>query len=131
MSTSSKLTAVHTENAPAALGPYSQAMRAGPFLFVSGQIPLNPQTGQVVEGSIQEQTRQVLHNLQAVLEAGGLGLNRVAKTSVFLKDMGHFAEMNEVYAEVFGETRPARIAVEVSRLPKDVLVEIECVAAYE
>ncbi len=120
---------VSTKKAPAAIGPYSQAVIAGSLVFCSGQIPLNPETGELVGSSISEQTRQVIKNLQAVLEAAGCSLDDVVKTTVFLKDMNHFAAMNEVYAEFFGNNPPARAAVEVARLPKDVLVEIEAVAS--
>jgi 2-iminobutanoate/2-iminopropanoate deaminase len=119
---------VTTANAPAAIGPYSQAVRYGDLLFTSGQIPLNPQ-GELVSGGIAEQTRQVLSNLEAVLAAEGAALTDVIKTTVFLKDMNDFAAFNEVYASCFGSHKPARSTVEVARLPKDVLVEIEAVAA--
>ncbi|ORX92612.1 putative endoribonuclease L-PSP [Basidiobolus meristosporus CBS 931.73] len=122
------LKAAYTEDAPAALGPYSQAIVANGFAFVSGQIPMNPKTGEIVEGGIKEQTRQSLANLGAVLKAAGSDFSKVVKTTVFLKDMNNFVPMNEVYAEIFGDARPARAAVEVARLPKDVMVEIECVA---
>ncbi len=119
---------IETDRAPAAIGPYSQAVRAGGFLFCSGQIALDPETGAVVGTDAAAQARQVLANLEAVLEAAGSGLDRVVKTTVFLADMGDFQDVNAVYAEAFGSHRPARAAVEVSRLPKDVLVEIEAVA---
>ncbi|MGE0709188.1 MAG: RidA family protein [Planctomycetota bacterium] len=121
---------IETQGAPAAIGPYSQAIRAGDFLFCSGQIPLTPE-GQLVEGDVAAQTRQVLQNLSAVLEAGGASLSTVVKTTVFLKSMGDFAAMNEVYAEEFGGHSPARATVEVARLPKDVKVEIDAVAVCE
>jgi 2-iminobutanoate/2-iminopropanoate deaminase len=124
----SKLTAVQTDGAPAAIGPYSQAVAVDGWVFCSGQIPLDPQTGQLVEGDIGAQTEQVLRNLAAVLEAGGSSLKLVVKTTVFLKDMADFQGMNEVYARHFGEHRPARAAVAVRTLPKDVSVEIEAVA---
>ena len=123
-------TVVSTEKAPAAIGPYSQAIRAGDLLFTSGQIPLKPD-GSLETGDVAAQTRQVLTNLQAVLEAGGSSLQHVVKCTCFLKDMGHFAQMNEVYAEFFPDTPPARSAVEVARLPRDVLIEIEAVALIE
>jgi len=119
-----------TDKAPAAIGPYSQAIVATPgrFLFTAGQIPLDPKTGSLVGDEIEEQTRQTLQNLKAVVEAGGSDLANVLKTTVFLKNMNDFVRMNEVYAGFFPHDPPARSAVEVARLPKDVLVEIECVA---
>ncbi len=120
-------TAISTERAPAAIGPYSQAIRLGSFVFTSGQIPLTP-AGELVEGDVTAQTRQVLNNLQAVLEAAGSGLQHVVKCTCFLKDMNDFAAMNEVYGEFFAGEPPARSAVEVARLPKDALIEIEAVA---
>ncbi len=119
---------VSTSSAPAAIGPYSQAVKAGGFLFCSGQLPVDPATGDVVPGDVAAQTRQVLANLTAVLVAAGLDASRVVKTTVFLKDMGDFAAMNAVYAETFPAQPPARSTVEVARLPKDVRVEIEAVA---
>ncbi|HEY3296195.1 MAG TPA: RidA family protein [bacterium] len=120
---------VSTTQAPQAIGPYSQAVRfAGSIVSTSGQIPLDPATGQVVGATTAEQTEQVLKNLSAVLEAGGASLASVIKTTVFLKNMGDFAEMNAVYGRYFPKDPPARSAVEVARLPKDVLVEIECLA---
>lgn len=119
---------INTSNAPAAIGPYNQAIVANGMLFISGQIPLVPSTAQVVEGGIKEQTEQVLKNLGAVLEAAGLSYSNVVKTSCFLKSMDDFQAMNEVYAQFFTVDQPARAAVEVSRLPKDVLVEIEAIA---
>lgn len=123
--------AIHTTQAPAALGPYSQAIRIGDFVFTSGQVALDPVTGQIVDGGIEAQTHQVLQNLQAVLHAAGLDLARVVKTTVFLKDMNDFTTMNKVYAEYFQSEAvpaPARSTVEVARLPKDALVEIEVMA---
>lgn len=123
--------AILTSDAPAAIGPYSQAIRIGEFLFTSGQVALDPANGQLVSGGIEEQTRRVLRNLQAVLAAAGLDFSNVVKTTVFLKDMGHFAAMNAIYAEYFhsGDApAPARSTVEVARLPKDALVEIEVIA---
>ncbi|HET9086044.1 MAG TPA: RidA family protein [Acidobacteriaceae bacterium] len=121
--------AIHTTQAPAAIGPYSQAVRIGDFVFTSGQVALDPATGQLVDGSIEAQTRRVLQNLQAVLQGAGLDLTRVIKTTVFLKDMNDFAAMNKIYAEHFpSEAAPARSTVEVARLPKDALVEIEVIA---
>lgn len=119
---------IQTENAPAAIGPYSQAIKAGGFVFVSGQIPIDPKTGQFVAGGIAEQTERVLKNLAAVLEAAGSGLDKVVKTTVFLADMKEFAGMNEVYAKFFSEPPPARATVEAAGLPRDALVEIEVVA---
>lgn len=119
---------VHTSRAPQAIGPYSQAVVANGFVFCSGQIAIDPATGQVIDGGVAAQTELALKNLKAVLVAAGSDLTKVVKTSVFLKSMDDFAEMNEIYATHFGQSRPARAAVEVSRLPKDVLVEIEAVA---
>lgn len=119
---------VSTADAPAAIGPYAQAVRAGNLLFTSGQIPLTP-AGQLVEGGIEEQTHQVLTNLKAVLAAEGATLSDVIKTTVFLKDMNQFATFNSIYASYFGEHTPARSTVEVARLPRDVFVEIELIAA--
>jgi len=123
-----KIETVSTSSAPAAIGPYAQAVRYGSLIFTSGQIPLTP-SGELVAGGIVEQTRQVLTNLQAVLAAEGATLKDVIKTTVFLKDMNQFAAFNEVYAAFFGDHKPARSTVEVSRLPKDVFVEIEGIAA--
>ena len=126
------ITAINTQAAPKAIGPYSQAVVAGGFVFVSGQISLNPSTGLIIEGGIKDQTSQVLKNIEAILKEAGLSLNRVVKTEVFLKDFNDFAAMNEVYATFFpGDIKPARVTVEVSRLPKDALVEIGCVAYIE
>ena len=124
-------TIVQTSTAPQAIGPYSQATVSLGLVFASGQIPLHPDTGLLVTGSIEEQTRRVLLNLKAVLEAAGSSLNLVVKTTVFLKDMGDFPAMNGVYAEFFGSSLPARATVEVSRLPRDVSVEIDAIAALE
>ncbi|HBO98390.1 MAG TPA: reactive intermediate/imine deaminase [Verrucomicrobia bacterium] len=120
---------ISTASAPAALGPYSQALKAGGFVWCSGQIPIDPVTNTIVATTIEDQTRQAIGNLRAVLEAAGTDLSHVVKTTVFIKDMNDFAALNKVYAELFGETKPARSCVEVARLPKDVKVEIECVAA--
>jgi 2-iminobutanoate/2-iminopropanoate deaminase len=122
--------AIATKGAPAAIGPYSQAVRTGNLIFTAGQIPLDPETQQVVASSIQEQTTRVLENLKAVLEAGGSSLDKVVKATVFLKDFNDFAAMNEVYGAYLGKNGapPARSTVEVSRLPRNVLVEIELIA---
>lgn len=119
---------IATEKAPAALGPYSQAIRANGMIYCSGQIPVNPATGAIEAKTIEEQTAQSISNLKNVLEKAGSSLANVVKTTVFIKDMNDFAALNKVYAELFGDTRPARSCVEVARLPKDVLVEIECIA---
>ena len=118
-----------TTNAPAAIGPYSQAVKAGNLLFVSGQVPLDPATGAPVEATIQAQTTQSLNNLKAILAQAGATMDNVVKTTVFLKDMEDFAEMNRIYQTFFAADCPARSAVQVGRLPKDVLVEIEAIAA--
>ena len=117
-----------TPNAPAAIGPYSQAVKAGGFLYLSGQIPLDPQTMAVVPGCVACQTEQALKNMSAVLESQGLTTDDVVKTTVFIKDMNDFAKVSEVYAKYFAKNAPARSCVEVARLPKDVLVEVEAVA---
>jgi 2-iminobutanoate/2-iminopropanoate deaminase len=124
-------TVIATDKAPAAIGPYSQAMRTGNLIFTAGQIPLDPKTQQVVEGGITEQTTQVLENLKAVLEAGGSSLDRVVKATVFLTSLDNFAAMNEVYGKYIGSLSappPARTTIEISRLPRNVLIEIEFVA---
>lgn len=122
--------AIHTDKAPAAIGPYSQAIDSGAgIIFVSGQLPIDPATGTFPDGGIREQTRQSLCNARAILEAAGLGLQHVVKTTVFLADMADFAAMNEVYAQFFAAPFPARSAVAVKTLPKGALVEIECIAA--
>lgn len=122
--------AINTDKAPAAIGPYSQAIDSGKgLIFLSGQIPIDPATGAFAEGGIKEQTCQSLLNAQAILNAAGLSLANVVKTTVFLADMGDFAAMNEVYAQFFAEPFPARSAVAVKALPKGALVEIECIAA--
>ena len=120
---------VSTDKAPAAIGPYSQAVKYGGLVFTSGQIPLDPVSGEVVSGDIAAQTRQVLKNLQEVLTAGGSSLDKIIKTTVFIKDMNDFSVINEVYASFFTQSPPARSTVEVARLPKDVRIEIEAVAA--
>lgn len=119
---------ISTESAPSAIGPYSQAVKAGNMVFVSGQIPIDPQTGEFVSTEVAEQTEQVLKNLRAVLEAAGSSLNGVVKTTVFLADMNDFAVMNEVYARHFDSNKPARATVQAARLPRDARVEIECIA---
>ncbi len=121
--------ALHTDKAPAAIGPYSQAIEVNGMVFASGQIPLDPATGNVVEGGIKEQTHQALTNAKAIMEAAGLSLANVVKTTVFMADMADFAAMNEVYSTFFTEPYPARSAVAVKALPKGVLVEVECIAA--
>lgn len=120
---------ISTSQAPAAIGPYSQAIQVGNLVFTSGQIPINPATGSFVEGGIKEQTRQSLSNIKAILEEAGLTMAHVVKTTVFMADMNDFADMNAVYAEFFAEPFPARSAVAVKTLPKGALVEIEVVAA--
>jgi 2-iminobutanoate/2-iminopropanoate deaminase len=124
-----ELHSIASAHAPQAIGPYSQAVVAGGFLFASGQIPLDPATMKVVEGDIKVQTERVLQNIAAVLEAGGSSFRRVVKTTVYLASMDDFAGMNEVYAQAFGDHRPARSTVAVKTLPKSVLVEIDVVAA--
>ena len=119
---------IATDQAPKAIGPYSQAVVHHGIAYLSGQIPLDPATGQVVEGDIAAQTTRVLENLSAVLAACGSNLGRVMKTTVFLKDMGEFAKMNEVYGKYFAENPPARSTIEAARLPRDVRVEIDCIA---
>jgi 2-iminobutanoate/2-iminopropanoate deaminase len=120
--------AISTTEAPGAIGPYSQAIRAGDFVFISGQIPLDPATGALVDGGITEQTHRVLKNLDAILRAAGTSFNSVVKTTVYLADMGEFAAMNTVYAEYVAVPAPARATVEVARLPRDVRVEIDVIA---
>ncbi len=119
---------IKTTTAPEAIGPYSQAVTAGDFVFCSGQIPLDPATMNLVGDTVAQQTSQVLTNLSEVLKAASSGLDKVVKTTVFLKDMNDFVEMNEIYAKFFAGHKPARATVEVARLPKDVMVEIECTA---
>ena len=128
---SMNITEIKTEQAPMAIGPYAQAIKADSFIYTSGQIPLDPKSGTVVTGDITIQTKQVLNNLHAVLTAGSSGLFDVVKTTVFLKDMKDFAKFNEAYAEFFSAPYPARSTVEVARLPKDVLIEIEAVAVVK
>jgi 2-iminobutanoate/2-iminopropanoate deaminase len=119
---------IATPNAPQAIGPYSQAIRANGFIFVSGQIPINPATQHIVEGGVAEQTEQVLANLEAILKAAGSGLEKIVRTTVYLKDMNEFAAMNDVYERFFPQRPPARSTIEAARLPKDVRVEIDAIA---
>jgi len=123
--------AVATPAAPAAIGPYSQAIRAGGLLFVSGQVPIDPATGQIVDGDIATQTHRALRNIAAILKAADASLDHVVRTTVFLADMNDFAAMNEIYAEYFTSPAPARATVQVSRLPKDARIEIDVIAAIE
>ena len=122
------MNAISTTNAPAAIGPYSEAIKVGELVFVSGQLPIDPATGAFAEGGIKELTRQSLTNMKAILEEAGTSMANVVKTTVFLADMNDFAAMNEVYAEFFAAPFPARSAVAVKTLPKGALVEIECIA---
>ena len=122
---------ISTKNAPQAIGPYSQGIRAGPLVFVSGQIPIDPATGDVIKGDIRTQTHRVLENLRGVLEAAGTSLKGVVKTTIFLANMEDYGAVNEVYAEFFKDSKPARATVEASRLPKDVGVEIEAIAIVD
>jgi 2-iminobutanoate/2-iminopropanoate deaminase len=119
---------IQTEKAPKAIGPYSQAIQAGNFLFLSGQIPIDPKTGESVKGDIQQQARQVLENLKGVLESQKLGMENVVKVTIFLKDIGNFNQVNEVYATYFPSSPPARSTVEVAKLPRDAGIEIEAIA---
>jgi 2-iminobutanoate/2-iminopropanoate deaminase len=119
---------ISTTKAPAAIGPYSQAVKLGNMIYTSGMIPLVPETMQIVEGGVRQQTKQVLENLKMLLESAGSSLENVIKTTVFIKDMNEFPKINEIYAEYFKSNQPARSCVEVARLPKDVLVEIEVIA---
>ena len=123
--------AVSTESAPAAIGPYSQGIRTGNLIFVSGQIPLDPATGALVSGDIAAQTHRVFANLRAILEAGGASLDRVVRTTVYLADMNDFAAMNEVYATYFSKPAPARATVQAARLPKDARIEIDVIASLD
>jgi len=120
---------VSTEKAPRAIGPYSQAVRAGGWLFASGQIPIDPATGQMITGDIKTQTERVMKNLEAILEAAGLSFAHVVKTTVYLKDLNEFSAMNEIYGRFFPASPPARATVEVARLPRDARVEIDLLAA--
>ncbi len=121
---------VNTDQAPAAIGPYSQALKVGEMVFVSGQIPIDPATGDIVQGDIKAQTRQVLTNLNAVLTAAGSSLEKTVKTTVYITNMDEFSQVNEVYGEFFTDQPPARACVEVSRLPKGVAVEIDAIAIF-
>ena len=121
--------AVETDQAPKAIGPYSQAVAAGPFLFLSGQVPIDPKTGKIIEGDIQEQTHRVIDNILAVLQAEGLNLQHVVRTEIYLRDLNDFAEMNAAYAERFTQAvKPARHAFQVAKLPLDARIEITCIA---
>ncbi len=124
-------TTISTERAPKAIGPYSQAVVSNGWAFLSGQIPLDPATNQIVAGDIAAQTERVLENLKSVLEAAGSSLERVVKTTVYLKDMGEFTKMNEVYGRYFANNAPARATVEAARLPRDVAIEIDCIASVD
>jgi len=119
---------IQTEKAPKPIGPYSQAIRAGNFIFLSGQIPIDPKTGELVKGDIRQQTQQVLENIKGVLESQGLGMQDMVKVNIFLKDMGNFNQMNEVYAPYFSSNPPARSTVEVGKLPRNADIEIEAIA---
>jgi len=119
---------IQTEKAPKAIGPYSQAIQAGNFLFLSGQIPIDPKTGELVKGDIRKQTQQVLENIKGILESQGLGMENVVKVTIFLKDIGNFNQVNEVYATYFPSSPPARSTVEVAKLPRDADIEIEALA---
>jgi 2-iminobutanoate/2-iminopropanoate deaminase len=125
-----KLT-IHTDAAPKAVGPYVQAVRTGNLLFVSGQVALDPASGTLVDGGIEDQTRRVMSNLAAILEAGGSGLDRVVKATVYLTDLGTFEAMNRVYASFFPGDKPARVCVEVSRLPRNSLIEIDAIGIVD
>ncbi len=122
---------INTEKAPAAIGAYSQAMQVGNMLFVSGQIPFDPKTMELISEDVQEQTKQSLENLKAIIEEAGMSLEDVVKTTIFIKDMNEFALINEIYGNYFENNKPARACVEVARLPKDVLVEIEAIACAD
>jgi reactive intermediate/imine deaminase len=129
--THKSLKIVSTEHAPAAIGPYSQAIKVGDLVFLSGCIPLDPTNGQVISGGVEAQTEQALKNLKSVVEASGSSVGQVIKTTVFLKSMNDFVTVNGIYEKFFGNHKPARSAVEVARLPKDVLFEIECIACLK
>lgn len=119
---------ISTDKAPKAIGPYSQAVKVGNFLFISGQIPIDPLTGKIIEGDIREQTKRVLENIKGILESVGGSLENIVKTTVFLKNMDEFSSMNEVYSSYFSKNPPVRSTIEVSRLPRDVSIEIEAIA---
>jgi len=119
---------ITTQNAPQAIGPYSQAIKAGQFVFISGQIPIDPKSGEMVAGGIEEQTKQVMANLKAILVAAGLGFENVVKTTIFLTDLNHFAKVNEIYGQYFVSNPPARATVQVAALPKSAMIEIEATA---
>ena len=125
------MTSIYSEKAPAPIGPYSQAIKNQNMLFVSGQIPIDQTSGKLITESIEAETHQVIKNLQFILEEAGGNLNSIVKTSIFIKNMDDFGEINEVYASYFSETKPARETVEVSRLPKDVNIEISCIAILD
>jgi len=125
-----QMEAITTKNAPQALGPYSQAIKVGEYLFLSGQIPINPASNKVEAVGIKEQTRQVMDNIRSILESEELGLENIVKTTIFITDMEQFSIVNEEYGAILGSHRPARSTIEVSRLPKDVLIEIEAIATY-
>lgn len=122
---------IATDKAPSAIGPYSQAVRIGDFLYTSGQIALAPKSGDFLSGEIEEETELTLNNLKAILEAGGLSLDHVIKTTVYLTDLGHFARMNQVYERMFGSNKPARATVQVAALPKDSKIEIDAIATTQ
>ncbi|MCF6147479.1 MAG: RidA family protein [Candidatus Kuenenia sp.] len=122
---------ISTKKAPAAIGPYSQAVKAGDLVFVSGQIPIIPETSEILQGDASAQTRQILENLKNILEAAGTSLDKVVKTTIFMKDLNDYAAVNDVYKEFFQNEPPARAAVQVSRLPKDVAIEIEAIATAD
>lgn len=120
---------VATDQAPEAIGPYAQAVKAGDFLFLSGQLPINPDTNEIAHDDVRDQTRQIMKNIKAILAVEEMSINNLVKMTIFVKDLGEFSEINEEYKKSLGDHRPARSTVEVSRLPKDVLIEIEAVAS--
>lgn len=119
---------ISTDNAPKAIGPYSQATKCGNILFVSGQIPIDPKSNTIIDGTIEDMTLQVLKNIKAIVEFSNFKITDIAKVTIFIKDMNHFAAINSIYESFFGDHKPARAVVEVSRLPKDVLIEADCIA---